>query len=281
MGGWWCILTDLIVPDAEYDNDKRASRRMIAHPQAVRAVFFDVGFTLLAPHPSVEDIVSQACEEAGILVGRDCVWRHIATAETHMRAMVRAAPQTWADEQAIRAVWTAYFTELLRTCVASSADGTLEDAVSAALRRFDHYASYALYPDAVPVLRALHAEGLTMGVISDWGVSLWPIMHAHGLNQYFDFAVISAALRYAKPHPHLFEMALKRANAIPDYTIHVGDSYVLDVLGARSMGIQGVLIDRLGKVDPAHVDVPVIRDLYGLLDLLEVERTDIDALGGG
>ena len=36
----------------------------IAQPQAVRAVFFDVGYTLLSPHPCVPDIVSAVCAES-------------------------------------------------------------------------------------------------------------------------------------------------------------------------------------------------------------------------
>ena len=42
-------------------------------------------------------------------------------------------------------------------------------------------------------------------------------------------------------------------------------------------------IDQLvatGKVDPATVDVPVVRDLYGLLDMLELERDGVEPLVG-
>lgn len=252
----------------------------LSHPQAVRAIFVDVGFTLLEPHPSVVEIASDACAHLGIPVDPACLERQLPTAEAAMRTNVRAAPQTWANESAIRGVWRSYFTTLLGACLAQQPAETRDAAVAEVLRRFDHYASYALYPDVVPVLRLLHASGYTLGVISDWGISLGSILSAHGLNQYFDFAVVSAALRYAKPHPDLFETALHRANAIPDYAVHVGDSYVLDILGARLAGIQGILIDRKGQIDPAVVDVPVIHDLYGLLDLLEVRSEAVDDLGG-
>jgi HAD superfamily hydrolase (TIGR01549 family) len=171
---------------------------------------------------------------------------------------------------------------MLDPCLAGQPRRTREAVIAEVLRREDHHASYALYPDVVPVLRLLHARGYTLGVISDWSISLGSILHAHGLNQYFDFAVVSAALRHAKPNPELFEIALRRADAIPDYAVHIGDSYVLDILGARTVGIQGVLIDRPGTLDPAVVDVPVIRDLYGLLDLLEItgDGESVDDIGG-
>lgn len=246
----------------------------------MRAIFCDVGYTLLEPYPSVVDIAARVCQDASLPVERACLERHEPAAETFLRRTVRANPQTWADDRAINAIWTGYFTELLRPCLPPMSEAALGETVEKALFAFDHYTSYALYPDVEPVLRALHARGLTLGVISDWGIGLGSILREHGLNRYFDFAVISAALRYAKPHPWLFETALKRANAIPDYAIHIGDSYILDVLGARAMGIEAVLIDRPGKLDPAVVDVPVVRDLYGLLDLLEIEREGIDDIGG-
>jgi HAD superfamily hydrolase (TIGR01549 family) len=220
----------------------------------------------------VPEIARRVCADQGLAVDLACLERQLPVAEAYLRGAVRAAPQTWADNQAINEIWAGYFNELLQVCASELGAGALADLVRQVVAAFDHYASYALYPDVLPVVRALHARGYTLGVISDWGLSLWPILGELGLTRYFDFAVISAALRHAKPHPWLFETALRRADAIPDYTLHVGDSYVLDVLGARSVGITAILIDRRGKLDPAAIDVPVIRDFYGLLDLLDIPR---------
>jgi HAD superfamily hydrolase (TIGR01549 family) len=247
----------------------------------VRAIFCDVGYTLLAPHPSIVEIASRVLEERGLAVERACLEERLPAAEASLREAVRAAPQTWADDRLVAAIWLRYFTELLRPCLAQTAPDEQDAVIEDVQRRFDEHTSYALYPDVVPVLRTLHARGLTLGVISDWGIGLGPILHAHGLNQYFDFAVISAALGQAKPNPQLFETALRRADTIADYAVHVGDSYILDVLGARSVGITPILIDRPGKLDPTALDVPVVRDLYGLLDLLEIEDDPVAGIGGG
>lgn len=263
------------------ENTGISDYRTLAQPQAIRAIFFDVGFTLLEPAPSVVDIAAQTCARLGFAVDRACLEAQLPAAEESLRRTVKAAPQTWSDSRAIAGVWQTYYTVMLRPCFTGQLAPKLEEAVTEVCRVFELYTSYALYPDVVPVLRALHARDYTLGVISDWGIELGPILHAYGLNQYFDFAVISAALRHAKPHPWLFETALHRADAIPDYAVHIGDSYVLDILGARAAGIAGVLIDRPGKINPGAVDVPVVRDLYGLLDLLEIESAGIDDLGGG
>lgn len=242
----------------------------LPQPQAIRAVFFDAGYTLLSPHPSIVEIVRIACAARGTSVELPCLREHQKAAETYLRRTARTNPSTWSDERAIEATWISYFTEMLRPCL----DGAKEDELTACARQcqqiFDDAASYTLYPDVLPVLRSLRDHQLTLGVISDWGIGLGLILRHHDLLPYFDFAVISAAVRLAKPDPELFETALHRADAIPDYALHVGDSYVLDVLGARAAGITPVLLDRRGIVPPEAMDCIVVRDLYGLLDLLEM-----------
>lgn len=274
-------LTDLTTLGGGHAGVNGASPYRLAQPQSIRAIFFDVGFTLLEPAPSVIDIAATTCARLGIAVDRACLEANLPAAEASLRRRVRAEPQTWGDNTAIEQIWRDYYTAMLGPCFTGKLARKLKPTVEEVCREFELYTSYALYPDVAPVLRALHARDYTLGVISDWGIGLGPILHEHGLNRYFDFAVISAALRHAKPSPWLFETALRRADAIADYAVHVGDSYVLDMLGARAMGIAGVLIDRPGKIDPADVDVPVVRDLYGLLDLLEIESTGIDDIGGG
>ena len=244
----------------------------LPYPQSIRAVFFDVGYTLLAPHPSVVEIVTLYCAEHHLPVERACVEAHLPEAEAELRRLVRDDPFTWSDEHAITAVWLAYFTALLRPCLPEAGGDELARHVLGLQQIFDGATSYALYPDVVPVLKTLTARNLTLGVISDWGIGLGLILRHHDLVQYFSFAVISAALRRAKPDPDLFATALRRADAIPDYALHIGDSYPLDVLGARAAGITPVLLDRNGRVDPAAMDCLVVRDLYGLLDALEIPR---------
>lgn len=242
----------------------------LEHPQSVRAVFFDAGFTLLAPHPSVVDIALSACAARGIALDRACLDAALPEAEATLRRRASVNPHTWSDEAEIQRMWVAYFTALLRPCLPDATEADVRAAAAAVEDAFNEATSYALYPDVVPALEALRDRRLTLGVISDWGVGLGLILRHHDLIQYFDFAVISAAVRRAKPDPELFQTALRRADAIPDYALHVGDSYILDVLGARAAGITPVLIDRPGHYDPAALDCLVIRDLRGLLALLEI-----------
>jgi len=54
-----------------------------------------------------------------------------------------------------------------------------------------------------------------------------------------------------KPDPRLFEIALERARADRAATIHCGDIYHIDVVGARAAGLPAVLLDSAGLYDAA------------------------------
>jgi HAD superfamily hydrolase (TIGR01549 family) len=249
--------------------------RNISHPQAIRTVFLDVGFTLLAPHPSVAEIAISVCASLGYNADRERLTSALPEAEARLRAMAAADSALWSDERAIRRLWTAYFTVLLRSALPVGQEKERERLVKSVVAAFEHASSYRLYPDVIPTLKRLRAHGLQLGVISDWGIGLGLILRHHDLIEYFDFAVISAVVRHSKPDPVLFQTALTRANAIPDYAIHVGDAYLLDVLGARAAGITPVLLDRERRYDAARLDCPVINDLFGLLALLEIARDTV------
>jgi HAD superfamily hydrolase (TIGR01549 family) len=251
---------------------RRDCSHIIPHPQSIRTVFLDVGFTLLAPHPSVVEIALAVCASLGYALDRERLKAALPEAEATLRAMAAADTALWSDERAIRRLWTSYFTVLLGATLRPEQEGQREKLVAAVVEAFEHASSYRLYPDVAPALSQLREHGLQLGVISDWGIGLGLILRHHDLIDYFDFAVVSAAVRHSKPDPALFQMALTRANAIPDYAIHVGDAYLLDVLGARAAGITPVLLDRARRYDAAQLDCPVIHDLYGLLALLEIPQ---------
>jgi HAD superfamily hydrolase (TIGR01549 family) len=180
---------------------------------------------------------------------------------------------TWASEQTISAFWIDYYMNFLRPFVEEHDEPRLYQLAKAISQEFDKHTSWEVYPDVLDTLTALRKLGYTLGVISDWGIALGSILRHLHLTKYFDCLLVSAATRHAKPSPQLYELALQRANSIADYTLHIGDSYIFDVLGARAVGITPVLLDRERRLEPNNVDCLLAHSLYGLLDLLEVPRS--------
>jgi len=246
----------------------------LEQPQAFRTIFFDAGFTLLHPHPSIAEICLQVCQQLDLHVDLEQILAQIEVAEDFYFRQVRKNRQTWANDQDIAEFWIAYYMEILRPFVEEHNEPRLYQLASKVNEEFDKHTSWHIYPDVIETLTTLRYHHYSLGIISDWGISLAPILRNLKLTEYFDYLLISATTRSAKPSPHLYETALQRANAIPDYTMHIGDSYINDIIGARSVGITPILLDRARRFTQQNVDCLLAHSLTDILDILEVERLE-------
>jgi putative hydrolase of the HAD superfamily len=255
---------DSPAPDARL----RTLAPWLEHPQSIRAILFDAGFTLLHPNPSIVEVVCRACARVGVNIEATELERQLPVAERTFIAAQHLAKRTWADNDAIARAWQDYFGAMIQSSLPDGDPDVLRRCLTQILADFDSHASWQLYDDVRPTLDALRGR-YTLGVISDWNIYLGAILRELRLTGDFHLLVVSAISRRAKPDPYLFEMALRRADALGDYTLYVGDSYMQDVLGARAAGINPVLLDRRRRLDPTQIDCPVIHTLADLLRLLD------------
>jgi HAD superfamily hydrolase (TIGR01509 family) len=118
-------------------------------------------------------------------------------------------------------------------------------------------------PAGVPdVLAALGDAGLRLVVVSNANGTLRGHFRRLGLERYFACILDSCEEGFEKPDPRLFGVALARAGAEAATTIHVGDLYQVDVVGARAAGVRAVLLDEQGLYEDA--DCPRVRSLHEL-----------------
>ncbi|HTW87947.1 MAG TPA: HAD-IA family hydrolase [Candidatus Binataceae bacterium] len=133
-----------------------------------------------------------------------------------------------------------------------------------------HWVAFAGAPE---LLMDLRDRGLTLGVISNFDYRLYRILDGLGLARYFDSITISSEAGYAKPSPEIFRVAMRRHAIDPDAAIHIGDSELLDVAGARAAEIAPVLVeDRPGApIAAAHgvIRVPTLADVRQAIAILE------------
>jgi HAD superfamily hydrolase (TIGR01509 family) len=101
-------------------------------------------------------------------------------------------------------------------------------------------------------LAALAARGLKLGVISN---SIQParyldgVLERYGLKGFFTATVYSSEAGVAKPHPAIFQAALRALQAPPERTVHVGDRLLNDVAGAQAVGMAAILIEVPQRVE--------------------------------
>jgi putative hydrolase of the HAD superfamily len=92
-------------------------------------------------------------------------------------------------------------------------------------------------------------------------------LEAAGLLQHMTTVIDSALVGFEKPDPRIFLAALERTGSDPARTVHIGDLYHADVLGARGAGIAPLLLDPFG--DWPAPDCLTARDLTEVADALK------------
>jgi putative hydrolase of the HAD superfamily len=148
---------------------------------------------------------------------------------------------------------------------------TLSAGTAAALRELaEYHAKFNLWesvPTEVPAaLDRLRASGRRLVVVSNSNGTLRAHFGRLGLAERFDVLVDSSDEGVEKPDPRIFERALARAGAPPETTLHAGDFYHVDVVGARAAGLEAWLVDAAGLY--ADHDVPRVPSLAALVDRL-------------
>lgn len=207
-----------------------------------RLICLDAGFTLLAPRRGLADALRGVLAEHGHEVTDEELHRAWEVADRWFwDDYHRPANDTWGDDSRIDATWRQYHSLMLEELGLADLQHQLIDTILAAQYAPD---SWELYPDVMPAVRELRAAGVQLGILSDWGSNLLPIIEGLGLASDLAFVIASGAVGLSKPDPAFFRLAATRAGVPPGEALMVGDSYRADVEGARSAGMDAILIRR-------------------------------------
>ena len=232
-----------------------------------RAVFFDVDFTLIHPGPTFRgEGYQQFCRQYGITVDPSRFDEAVV--------MASAVLDDVQDHVYEHALFHRYTAAIIRGM------GGAGDTVDACAREM--YAEWAacrhfqLYDDVPDVLRALAAGGVRIGLISNSHRCLASFQSHFELEGLIAAALSSSEHGYMKPHPSIFEAALRLIGVSAAESVMVGDSLQHDILGARRVGMGGVLVRRsavavaAGSAATETSEVPIIRSLLELPPLLGI-----------
>lgn len=213
------------------------------YPRSVlRAVLFDVDFTLFRPGP---ELGPEGYRRVGERHGLELDPGLYAAARTAAIEELQRHRELVHDEE----IWIA-FTEQIVLEMGGDA-GSARACATDMVREWERHENFSLYEDALPVLDELRRHGLKIGLISNGQRDLDEFATHHGLE--VDAIVGSRAHGRVKPHPSIFVAALEALGVSPDEVAMVGDSYEDDIEGARALGIRAILLDRDRKL-PEAVD---------------------------
>jgi HAD superfamily hydrolase (TIGR01662 family) len=221
---------------------------------SLRAVLFDVDFTLAKPGPLLGP-------EGYRLAGE----RHGLALDPRRYERARAAavedlehhPELDHDEE----IWIRFTEDIIR-----GMGGEGQSITSLAVEivnAWEHSTNFELYEDAPPVLRELRRHGLKIGLVSNTSRDLARFIDTFSLD--VDAWVASGLHGKVKPSPSIFRAVLDLLGVPPEEAVMVGDSLVDDIEGARSIGMRAFLLDRAGRYEGQPDALP---DLYALPAIL-------------
>jgi putative hydrolase of the HAD superfamily len=224
-----------------------STERGAPRPKSLRGVIFDLGGTLIDFHP-----------------GGD--WRDMEhLGAVGWRAFLLAHGYDMPDEETVKAVvWEQMFEGWLSIGQGRDEELTLANQLRLVAKRLglalapeDAALAEAAFVGAVQeqvrpidgaaeILCALKSRGLRLGLISN---TMWPgVYHRQdlarfGLLEPFGALFFSADEAAWKPEPEIFRRALGALDLAPEEAAFVGDSRLMDVMGAQEAGLRGVWVE--------------------------------------
>jgi len=120
-------------------------------------------------------------------------------------------------------------------------DGAVRKAVNISFQGY--FQSLKARPCASRTLKRL-SGGYSLALVSNFTYA--PVIYAGvrklGFSLYFNCILVSDDVGWRKPHPKIFEEALKRLGKSVDQAVFVGDNPMEDIQGAKGVGMKAIFI---------------------------------------
>jgi len=226
----------------------------------VKAIFFDVGNTLLFPN---RERIHAPLTERGFTPDADLLRDLECRTKNQFDGMMTN------NGNADHSFWWMFYSQLFSEVGLN--DDAVRDQLVASIRNSGNWDT--IRPGTAEQLREI-GERYQIAVISNADGKIEDVLRRCGIDHYFRTITDSGLVGYEKPHPEIFRHALKTMNAAPEQSLYVGDVYSVDYLGATGAGMQAVLMDIPGAY--RHKGVPRVESLEELQAVLrDRESTEI------
>jgi HAD superfamily hydrolase (TIGR01662 family) len=222
----------------------------------LRAVLFDVDFTLARPGP---ELGPEGYVRAGERHGLTLDSSRYEEARDAAVVDLRRHPELEHDDE----IWFR-FTERIVRGMGGDADAAYDCAVEIT-RGWERHENFDLYDDVLDTIAALRAAGLRIGLVSNSARDVREFARHHGLD--VDAGISSFHHGHSKPHASIFRAVLDLLDVEPPEALMVGDTIADDIEGAVALGMRAILLDREGLRPEFE---PRVETLHALLSVLRL-----------
>ncbi len=215
---------------------------------AIKALFFDVGNTLLFPN---RNKMLARLHQRQIFPSTELLQKIERQTKREFDSLAES------NSTVDHGFWHIYYSHLLDEL------GIPDEAVCTDLvSRTRISANWCdIRPHTREILLRL-AKNYRLGVISNADGKIAEILERCGIADCFESITDSGIVGQEKPHPAIFEAAVRSLEVTPAESLYTGDVYSVDYLGATRFGMQSVLFDVVGVYK--DTDLPRVESLEEL-----------------
>ena len=215
-----------------------------------KAVFFDVGGTLLKVHPSVGEVYAREAVEYGFKGSGEVLDKEFRRQWKEMGGIESLDGQSGFEVE--KQFWRDLVFKVFEP------QGGLESFDAYFERVYDLFTkkeSWRIFDDvaASKIFEKLKERGVALGIISNWDSRLPKTLENLGLKDHFDFILASTVVGSAKPNRKIFDEALRLSGVSAHEACHIGDEIPTDIAGAQDSGIDAIWIDRRNRLEQTQV----------------------------
>ena len=237
-------------------------------PNGIRAVFFDLDGTLRHSVPSGGDVFTDHVVTLGLRVGTEDRLRAVRWEHFYWANSADLRDDLLAHSGETETFWIEYSRRRL-VALGAAPEWAAETAPRVSAHMGEFYKPESIVTDdARRVLLLLQRAGYVMAVISNRDKSFQETLEKLGIASFFAFSLAGGEVNAFKPHPEIFEHALRRVHVTASEAVYVGDNYFADVVGSRRAGLTPVLYDPQGVFPEAGC--PVITSFDDLPEVLKM-----------
>jgi REG-2-like HAD superfamily hydrolase len=224
----------------------------------VRAVLFDVGETLVHPAPSFPELFSRVLSDNGHPRGPDLVVKASRSVFERFSEAARDNDLWTTSREASARFWKNVYVRMLDELAVESPNGLADTLYEA----FTDRRNYAMFDDVAPTLDALDADGLAIGIVSNFEAWLDELLVDLGIRERFRAVVISGIEGIEKPDPRIFTLGLELLGLPANEVAYVGDNPEFDVTPPAALGMTPILVDRHDRFrDTDAIRITDLREL--------------------
>lgn len=225
-----------------------ASGKLIKNLKHIRLVTFDITGTLLKFRKTPSEQYVEVAESFGYtippsLLSTNFVNEYKIMSTRHPNYGKTTHGMTYLDW------WRVLVANTFLKCDGNIPKDELLTIANQLIKEFKTDSSWILVDGTAELITKIRAAGITVGVISNFDGSLEEVLKNMKLPE-VDFVLTSYECGASKPHPHIFQTALTLAgNVKPQHSLHIGDTFDLDYLGAKNAGWSAILVNPSDDLD--------------------------------